>query len=560
MINTKSSGANALVTRIVLTMIAILFMTGNVYAETTLWDESQGSPLPFTWNATNSDDIVGTENLTVLQTDLNTVQRTIAAGNLTYSTTAQVKKLNAVIALNLTDNQAMTDKGLAQAAPGKAFDNGEYYVVTWWGERYVAINRTVNKLAKLLMEQRLSDNKTMVTGETWDIGEGWALKVNSIDTRANPRQVWMTLYKDGITKDEILINNARPIYTYVENISGEIDVPLIVTYVDSIYSGNTSDVVKFGGTWVLSESVNIIQSGDAYGIFSDAMVVQNTLSLRNSIYPVNLSPNATIGLNGIMKFYVINDTNYLKFSPSPQLTIPTPKPSVYFDSQNITLPKNSSRSVNLILNNISNGLSGYNITISLSNASVASFGSIDFPAWAVANLNGSLPSDSVWIKAVDLNNQINNSTQNVILANVTVKGETTGYTKVTINIGKMDDDSGTAIKPQTLVSYIKVNNLKMFPTTSAYPGDLDGDGLYEDINGNGNKDINDFALFFYYLEWAVNNEPIASFDFNHNGRLDFADIVELYGNLPDYAKTSSAIADAFATIRAGVVSIVDASA
>jgi S-layer protein (TIGR01567 family) len=545
MINTKSSGANAPVTRIVLTMIAILFMAGSVYAETTLWDESQGSPLPFTWNATNSDVFVGTENLAVLQTDLNTVQRTIGAGNLTYSTTAQVKKLNAVIALNLIDNQAMTDKGLAQAAPGKAFDNGEYYAVTWWGERYVAINRTVNKLAKLLMEQGLSDNKTMVTGETWDIGEGWALKVNSIDARANPRQVSMTLYKDGITKDEILMNNARPIYTYVENISGEIDVPVLVTYVDSISSNATSDFVRFGGTWVLSESVNIIQSGSAYGIFSDAMVVQNTLSLRNSATPVNLSPNATIGLNGNMKFYVINDTKYLKFSPSPQL-IPTPIPSVYFDSQNINLPKNSSRSVNLILNNISNGLSGYNITISLSNASVASFGSIDFPAWAVAHLNGSLSSGSVWIKAADLNHQIENSTQNVILANVTVKGEIPGYTKVTITIGKMDDDSGTVIKPQTLVSYIKVNNLKMFPTTSAYPGDLDGDGLYEDINGNGIKDLDDVVLFFYYLEWAVNNEPIASFDFNQNGRLDFADIVELYGKLPDDAKARNAQTDAFA--------------
>src|SRR5660398_111296 len=57
MVNTKNSGMNALLTRIVLTMIAILFITGSGYAETTLWDESQGSPVPFTWNVTNGENL-----------------------------------------------------------------------------------------------------------------------------------------------------------------------------------------------------------------------------------------------------------------------------------------------------------------------------------------------------------------------------------------------------------------------------------------------------------------------------------------------------------------------
>jgi len=39
-----------------------------------IWDESAGSPLPFTWNYTNFDGFningSGTENLTILQTDL----------------------------------------------------------------------------------------------------------------------------------------------------------------------------------------------------------------------------------------------------------------------------------------------------------------------------------------------------------------------------------------------------------------------------------------------------------------------------------------------------------
>jgi hypothetical protein len=42
-------------------MIAILFITGSGYAETTSWDESQGSPVPFTWNVTNGENLTGTD-------------------------------------------------------------------------------------------------------------------------------------------------------------------------------------------------------------------------------------------------------------------------------------------------------------------------------------------------------------------------------------------------------------------------------------------------------------------------------------------------------------------
>ena len=60
------------------------------------------------------------------------------------------------------------------------------------------------------------------------------------------------------------------------------------------------------------------------------------------------------------------------------------------------------------------------------------------------------------------------------------------------------------------------------------PTDPDGDGLYEDLNGNGGLDFNDVVQLFKYLEWIEANEPNSLFDFNGNGRLDFADIVELF--------------------------------
>jgi len=63
------------------------------------------------------------------------------------------------------------------------------------------------------------------------------------------------------------------------------------------------------------------------------------------------------------------------------------------------------------------------------------------------------------------------------------------------------------------------------------PLDADGDGLYEDANGNGRRDFADVVLFFNEMTWIPANEPVAAFDFNGNGRIDFADVVWLFNHL-----------------------------
>lgn len=35
--------------------LALILLAGGVHAENMIWDESQGTPMPFTWNITNFD-------------------------------------------------------------------------------------------------------------------------------------------------------------------------------------------------------------------------------------------------------------------------------------------------------------------------------------------------------------------------------------------------------------------------------------------------------------------------------------------------------------------------
>src|SRR5665647_1577736 len=73
------------------------------------------------------------------------------------------------------------------------------------------------------------------------------------------------------------------------------------------------------------------------------------------------------------------------------------------------------------------------------------------------------------------------------------------------------------------------SSLPPVPTSELSPTDLNGDGVYEDVNGNMRYDFADVVLYFNQMGWIAANEPIAAFDYNGNGRIDFADVVLLFG-------------------------------
>jgi PKD repeat protein len=76
-----------------------------------------------------------------------------------------------------------------------------------------------------------------------------------------------------------------------------------------------------------------------------------------------------------------------------------------------------------------------------------------------------------------------------------------------------------------------VTPMQPVPPSVNAPRDLNNDGLYEDIDGNGVLDFNDVVLFFNQMDWIAGNEPVGAFDFNRNGRIDFDDIVIVFNEL-----------------------------
>ncbi len=77
-----------------------------------------------------------------------------------------------------------------------------------------------------------SGARTLAVGETWDIGNGWTVQANSIDAKATPKQIWLTLYKNGIKLDDKILSEGET-YNYNNIFSLKIA---------SIYAGAASDM------------------------------------------------------------------------------------------------------------------------------------------------------------------------------------------------------------------------------------------------------------------------------------------------------------------------------
>src|SRR5450756_55890 len=223
---------------------------------------------------------------------LNT-SRTIPEKALIYSTNPEP------VQYKMNEQQNV----LVGPSPGSA----TYDVVGWQAEKWVAVNNVGNKIAKLVLEMEKDDKKTMTTGETWAMGAGYEMTINAVDARATPRQVWFTLKKDGAVVDEGIGQGAagdqaskqNAVYYKTKTILGESNAILFTVYVDSIFSGATSDMVQFKYAWLIDESsAKQIQVSDEFGAFEVQTATDKVIVLDNK-NSINISKNTETTLMGI---------------------------------------------------------------------------------------------------------------------------------------------------------------------------------------------------------------------------------------------------------------------
>lgn len=263
------------------------------------------------WNSSNfggfcynlSDDAcVGTETLTIAAYTLEgpDINRTIDENCLVYTTSPTWREYE------LYRNLGLNVDG-----------NSSYWIEFWMGEEYVAINRSANRPAKLLLEWDGTDTRTLATGEEWDLGGGFSLVAQQIDFDGD--KVWFSLKKNGTELDDVMIDASSSnlqdrVYTYTGNVSGVPDTSIFSCYVSAVFRGTCSNLVQVKYVFLIDDNVTEIRTGDDYGTMEVKTTSSSGVTLKNDV-PVDLTPNTNAPIMGNLSFKTADNTSAIEFYP-----------------------------------------------------------------------------------------------------------------------------------------------------------------------------------------------------------------------------------------------------
>jgi len=209
---------------------------------------------------------------------------------------------------------------------------------------------------------------------------------------------------------------------------------------------------------------------------------------------------------------------------------------------NATIPVGGAGVVRVVLDRASGGLSGFSLRFTTRTAALlpgycphaslcvpadVRIEGVKFPEWAGLSDWRRIDEYTVELKAVDLRDAVRPGAQNVVLAEITVKALTPGVAVASVVNATIDDDGGRPVAVVIKPGIVYVSGCPR-PVAGVMPRDLNGDGLYEDLNGNGRLDYDDVVRLFRYFDDPAIRECWQLYDFNRNGRLDFDDIVALF--------------------------------
>jgi PKD repeat protein len=353
---------------------------------------------------------------------------------------------------------------------------------------------------------------------------------------------WSWDFGDGSILN--VTNGSNVTHSYLN--TGNFTVNLTI---QNIYGPNTSsktEYVKVGALpvanftaeitsgWVVNTTFNFTDSSTGPQLqswmwnFGDGNITTYT---NNSTFPhVYIIPgNFTVSLKVTNPFgsNTLTRQRYIRVYGVPLLS------DLVFDPTSYTIPTNSSTSGKLVMVTAENGISGYNVTVFFDNPNAANFITLIPPTWAVANFtqNSSIPAQSFWLRVVDINDVITPGATNIELARFNMTGITPMSTHLNVTATRMDTDTGDIQLTNPIPAPVSVVALLNIPGQTKSPTDPHYDGLYWDLNGDGQITFLDVILYFNNMDWIQANEPLSLFDYNHNGHIDFNDLILLFNEV-----------------------------
>ena len=409
------------------------------------------------------------------------------------------------------------DVGYAKIVPA---DDGYYIVGSKWGNvgDVFSINRSewlwYGSIFKVDLEGNIPSDAYEV--EEWQVEppQTWSnVTYEKIEISHFSPEEWDPTFVDSDMP--VTLQNEPKVATVFEYVPNK---PPVASFTYSPENLVVGQAVTFdaSGSYDLDGSIVSYEwdFGDGTTETTTSPTIQHTYS-SGGIYTVTLTVTDN---DGLTDSYSTTITVY-SLSTTSNLTV---------FPQDITLSLSSTTVVNIVVSEIPpTGLSYANISVSL--LEFARITSIEFPTWATLTDNSTLPSSTVWFKVGDLSNQVKAGDTNVVLAKLTIEALNEGSGQISIQINSIQDDNYNEIKDQiaTVSGTITVITGPP-PINGMQPKDLNGDGLFEDVNGNGQFNFGDVVFFFKNFDKdEIKNYP-EYYDFNNDGLVNFGDVVALF--------------------------------
>jgi subtilisin family serine protease len=247
---------------------------------------------------------------------------------------------------------------------------------------------------------------------------------------------------------------------------------------------------------------------------------------------LNLSTEHTISTHTVGTTGLINQTwvNATAWTASGSPTTGT----LYFRPETSSVGKDCTTTYDAVFNPASSGLLNFNVTLTLTNATVGEIVGVTWPTWAVSPTNSTIPADAVWFRATDTSGA--SGTGEITLFNLTVRGDSIGTTGIAFGNILIEDRVGEFYRPLTRDANFTVVNCccNQFPNPSGglFPPATDPDncGKTEDLDGNGWIGFNDVVVYYTNMEDIDigNYGSVLCYDLDGNGWIGFNDVVTLY--------------------------------
>ena len=203
----------------------------------------------------------------------------------------------------------------------------------------------------------------------------------------------------------------------------------------------------------------------------------------------------------------------------------------------VLLAENSTRNLSLLLWYTQNGMSTYNVTLGFNDTLNTTFKDAHWPAWMPApQLQWrfdpvSLQTDPYNVTVAGVDFSTTKSNYNVSLGCFQIYGNQSGESLLILKNYTLQDYDFNFFDLTPRYANVTIVVKKLYPipiTNPNYPTDIDMDNLYEDVNGDHQRNYLDVICFFQNYPYISSTEYWEFFDFNHNGHLDPADTIGLF--------------------------------